>query len=244
MAKSNGYTYHSTGIDGGHYTYNIPGSRSFFKDPYVYKNGTLKNKLQITSYKRLVQVEREILADKVVTTELVKSSKLDIELLKEIHRYIFGDLFSWAGKLRDVPIEKEEVFFIPARSIQYSEPQNIYNEAKKVIYHLNSVRWNEMNVDEIAKEFSIRIARLWKIHPFRDGNTRAIIGFAKIFAIEHGFPMNMSVFTKILSRPLDDNGNIFGLSLRDMFVGACVEEVPEPEHLIRTVRKAIMSYKK
>ena len=208
-------------------------------DPYVYDNGTLINKLGITDYDRLNQAEYEILARKVITPETVESSKVDISLIKSIHHYIFSDLFTWAGEFRIVPLYKEELFFIPGISINYTSPEHILVDLKREIYHLNSVRWASLNPNERAKEFATRIARIWKIHPFRDGNTRVVLGFSKIYAIEHEFKFDLSVFTKLLSRPRDNNGQICGLSVRDMFVGASLDEYPEPQYLIKLFRKAM-----
>ena len=68
------------------------------------------------------------------------------------------------------------------------------------------------------------------------------MGFAKIYAQERGFPMNMSYFTEILSPPKNEKGEIIGFSLRNMFVGACLDEFPEPKHLASVIRKAITAY--
>ena len=242
------YTYSSGGCRGSHYQYAASptgkDSKSTRKvshaDKYTYVNGTLRNKLRIKDEAELAREETERLRSKIITTETVSSKKLDIELLKAIHRFLFDDLYTWAGKFRTVHIEKVERFFIPAKSLEYPEPEYIYEPLKKELYHLNSVRWADLSQDEIAKELANRFTRIWKIHPFRDGNTRAILGFLKIFAIEHNFPMDMSVFTQILSRPQLPNGRT-GLSIRDMFVGAALKEQPEPQYLQNVFRTAIIN---
>ena len=47
-----------------------------------------------------------------------------------------------------------------------------------------------MNPDIRAKEFCDSLSKLWKIHPFREGNTRTTITFCCQFADEKGFPIN------------------------------------------------------
>ncbi len=37
---------------------------------------------------------------------------------------------------------------------------------------------------------------MWKVHPFREGNTRTIITFVCDFADEHGFKINRSLLEK------------------------------------------------
>ncbi len=208
-------------------------------DPYCYKNGVLKNKLGIQDYDELCHVERDLLKTKVLSSRFVTSRKMDARLLKDIHRFIFGGLFEWAGEYRKTPLYKEEIYFIPGLSVQYPAPEDIDGQLKNEMSAINSLRWSEMGDDEIAKEFAIHIARIWKVHPFRDGNTRSVLGFAKIYAMEHGFPMDMEVLTRLLSRPTNSAGEPVGLSLRDMFVGASLDEYPEPEYLIRVFLRAL-----
>ena len=212
-------------------------------DPYVYPNGTLQNKFCIESYAKLREMECERLKDKVITPEFVRSRQLDIDLLKAIHKYIFDEFYDWAGQFRIITLHKQEEFFIPGLSIEYATPDKLVPEIKKSICRLNAVRWSELSEDDLAKELAMRTAEIWKIHPFRDGNTRAILGFIKVFAMEHGITLDMTVFTNLLSRPMKD-GKVIGYSVRDMFVGACLNEKPEPEHLIELFKKAIKEGKK
>ena len=207
-------------------------------DPYVYENGVLINKLGITKYYELCDAERDLLAEKVATTEKVQPQRIDVSFLKAIHAYIFDDIFDWAGEIRTVNLYKEECFFIPGISLNYTAPEKIESELREAIHQLNSIRWGRKSVDEIATEFATNIAKIWRILPFRDGNTRTIIGFAKAFARKHNFPLDISVFTQVLSRPVKD-GYFCGYSFRDMLVGASLDEAPEPEHLIAIFKQAI-----
>jgi cell filamentation protein len=232
------YRYAVKGKSGGgtRYTYDVGNSECF--DPYVYPNGTLKNKLSIMDYEELRQEEYKRLKDKVISTQFVHSRRLDSSLLLAIHKYIFDELFDWAGKFRIITLFKAEDYFIPGLSINYSKPTEIEFELKREINCLNSIRWSELSFDEIAVELATQMARIWKIHPFRDGNTRAILGFLKVFSDEHELNIDISVFTKLLSRP-KKNGKVVGYSIRDMFVAACLDEKPEPEHLIHVFRRAM-----
>lgn len=210
------------------------------EDPYILENGTLKNKLNITDYNTLNRAEADIGFAKLISIPSVKTEKVNMELLKRIHQYIFEDIFEWAGEFRTVPLYKEEKYVIPGLSLNYARPEEIEEQVKKNIASLNSVRWNEKTVDEKSIEFAKRLARLWKVHPFRDGNTRTILGYAKIYAQEHGFPMDMSVFIQNLSRRRDEHGNERTYSVRDFFVFASLDEYPEPEYLANLIKKAIL----
>ena len=211
------------------------------KDPYVLSNNTLKNKLNITDYEELKQAEADIGFVKLISIQSVQTEKVNIELLKGIHKYIFEDIFEWAGEFRTVPLYKEERFVIPGISLEYGKPEELEESVKKNIASLNSVRWKDKSIDEKAMEFTKRLAKLWKVHPFRDGNTRTILAYAYIYAHEHGFPMDMNVFLKKLSRKKDELGNERTYSVRDLFVFATLDECPEPERLSGLIKKAILS---
>lgn len=213
------------------------------KDPYVLSNNTLKNKLNITDYEELKQAEADIGFVKLISIQSVQTEKVNIELLKGIHKYIFEDIFEWAGEFRTVPLHKEERFVIPGLSLEYGRPEELEEGVKKNIASLNSVRWKDKNVDEKSMEFAKRLAKLWKVHPFRDGNTRTILAYAYIYSHERGFPMDMSVFLERLSRQKDEHGNERTYSVRDLFVFAALDEKdsPEPERLAGLIKRAILS---
>lgn len=59
-----------------------------------------------------------------------------------------------------------------------------------VLASMRAKKWKYMEQSEQAKEFSASLADLWRIHPFREGNTRTTITFCCQFADEMGFPMN------------------------------------------------------
>lgn len=75
-----------------------------------YPNTTcLINKFDIKDDKKLAEVEAEITFAKaaVLESESVKAP-LDFEYYKSIHRFLFEDLYDFAGELRKVDISKRE----------------------------------------------------------------------------------------------------------------------------------------
>lgn len=212
-------------------------------DPYIQKNGTLKNKLGIENYSKLNDAEKDITFTKFLNIEKTFKTSFDAEYLKSIHKHIFEDIFEWAGSFRTVPIYKEEVV-IPGLSLNYTPPEEIENRLSSVLSKMNSFNWNEIqSLDEKSKLFSDYLTQIWAIHPFRDGNTRATLTFANQFAKEHGFPIDLANLLDKLPRKLDSNGKISQYSIRDKFVLAAIpkEFSPEPEHLELVMRQAMVS---
>ena len=211
------------------------------KDPYVLEDGTLRNKLGITDYQELKAAERDIGYVKLLNAESVIKSKCDITLLKNIHKHIFEDIFEWAGEFRTVPVYKEELV-IPGISLEYASPKDINKQLTQYLDEMNSANWQNMKIDDLTKQFVSYLAKIWRIHPFRDGNTRTTLTFANIFAKEHGFEMDMSTMLDDLGRVVDSNtGRVTRWSIRDKFVLAALDEkdYPEPQALEQIIKQAI-----
>jgi cell filamentation protein len=118
----------------------------------------LENRLNITNQVELARQEEKI--SKVKAKQLFKTNFLDtlqvgsFEALSAIHNYLFGDIYLFAGKVREVNISKGAFRFAPVSylevSIQNIEkmPQSTYDEIIE--------KYVEMNI----------------AHPFREGNGR------------------------------------------------------------------------
>jgi len=211
-------------------------------DPYTYENGTLKNKLGIKDYDKLRQAEANIGFIKLIDIDSIKEPPKGINMLQAIHKHIFEDIFDWAGEYRTVPIYKEEVV-LPGLSIQYAYPKEIKKEVDKYIKELNNTDWLSMEFDDMCLKFAREMALLWKVHPFRDGNTRVTISYAYYLANKLGFPFDINTFISELDR-VYIKGKIVQYSVRDKFVLACLDEkdYPEVEHLAQLFKNAILAY--
>lgn len=161
------------------------------KDPYVYEDtGTLKNKLGIKDYEELRKAESDISFVRLLTVDRdVDCKKFDLEYVKNIHKYILHDIYDWAGEFRTVPMEKAEDV-LGGDTVRYAYPKEREPEAEECLNELNRINWNSKEESDKAMCFSKLIAKLWQVHPFRDGNTRTIVTYAFRFAEEHGFKMD------------------------------------------------------
>ena len=211
-------------------------------DPYVDNNDVFINKLNITDYRELNQAEADIGFLKLINIDSVAIEYFDDEIIKAIHKHIFEDIFDWAGEYRTVPIVKEELV-LPGLSLDYTYPTNIEKELKEKLNELNSIAWQNLSIDEISMNFARKLALIWRVHPFRDGNTRTILSFAYLYAKEHGFPFDMETFTEELSRKETEDGKTI-YSVRDKFVLACLDEkdYPEVQYLANVFERAIAKY--
>ena len=78
-------------------------------DPYLYDDvPVLKNKLDIKSEQTLDQIEAEQSRANMMLLYEQGFQDFSATGLCEIHRFLFGDLYDWAGQYRIINIEKRE----------------------------------------------------------------------------------------------------------------------------------------
>lgn len=84
-----------------------------------YPNATvLINKFDIRDEKKLNEVEGVLVSARYAEWENAPQvSTFDFEHYKAIHRFLFADLYDWAGKVRSVNISKKGTLFTPADRI-------------------------------------------------------------------------------------------------------------------------------
>lgn len=119
----------------------------------------LENKLGITNLPELAEAEERISKKKAI--ELFENGILDkleagkFESLKAIHKYLFEDIYSFAGEVRTVNISKGNFRFAPL----------MYLEAALA----NIDKMPQSDFEEIIEKYvEMNIA-----HPFREGNGRS-----------------------------------------------------------------------
>ena len=211
-------------------------------DPFADKNGVLKNKLGIKSSIELEKAEADIGLVKLMSIDEIETGAFDIETLKRIHTHIFGEIYEWAGTFRNVPLFKTE-FVLPGLSVPYSRPERVKKDLETKLNELNNISWEGMSLEDISYSFARIIALIWRVHPFREGNTRTTLSFAYLYAKKHGFPLDMQVFIQGLNRTYE-GGQIKTYSIRDFFVIACLDDqdYPEVKPLAQVFLKSMMSY--
>lgn len=98
----------------------------------------------------------------------------DIRHLVNIHKYLFGDIYEWAGSFRKENLYKSERV-LSGGSAEYADYQDIENLLKKLFEKYSDFEWKEASdLGNVVLEF---LLELWTIHPFREGNTRTCITF-------------------------------------------------------------------
>lgn len=165
------------------------------KDIYLYEDcPVLINKLGIKKQEKLDDAEADYVTYRLKNLAMHPlKGKYDYDHFMRMHHYIFQDLYEWAGQQRKLNIYKEEPV-LGGLSVDYSDVFDIKNDASLALNEMVTTKWHDLNDSQKAKQFSKSLARLWKVHCFREGNTRTAITFCCQYADEKGFSINRKLF--------------------------------------------------
>jgi len=155
---------------------------------YCYK-GTivLKNKLNITDFERLAQAEDEITAVNLAELQQrVFDDELDYDFFLWVHKFVFSDVYEWAGTIRKVDISKEDFKFAHFLYIE--------NELRKLFKQLEEEGYLKIfSKTDLVNKITFYMTELNVLHPFREGNGRIIREYFRILLESCGYYLN---FTK------------------------------------------------
>ena len=166
------------------------------KDIYVYEDThVLINKLSIKDSRELDKAELDISLFKtsfLYTNPIKLTSVFDI---KKIHKCLFEQIYDWAGENRKINIYKEEPI-LNGLSVEYSYHRNIDADLTNLDNEFKSVNWKSLGHKEVLDKIVVLIAKLWQIHPFREGNTRSVTLFLYFFMKQIGMKVDAEFLGK------------------------------------------------
>ncbi len=158
-------------------------------DPYVYPGtSVLRNLRDIRNPKDFAEFEAEATARRLKELESDPiHGSFDAKHLRAVHRYIFQDMYAWAGQFRTVNIAKAgEFYFAFANQIKPSV-ERLLGQLGQEKQHLDG-----LNAEESSNRAGHYLGELNAIHAFRDGNGRTQREFIRQLALENGYTLNWS----------------------------------------------------
>ena len=157
---------------------------------YCYPNSdVLKNKIGIQDMEKLQRLERRLTMLRIL--ELVDKpiqGKFDLQYLCLIHRYIFQDVYDWAGEIRKVDIAKGSMFC----NVKFIESQ-----AAEIFKKLKSEDYLQgLNEENTASRLAYYFSEINALHPFREGNGRSQREFIRTLTLHIGYVINFAKVSK------------------------------------------------
>lgn len=153
-------------------------------DPACYAGTTvLRNKAGLKDQAALDQFEAAMVELRL--KEPLPQGDLGEAHYRAIHRHMFGDVYSWAGKERSIRIHK------PGSTFCY--PERIGPELTRLFRWLATETYlGGLPKDEFARLAAEFVSNLNAIHPYREGNGRALRVYLAVLAERAGHPIDLS----------------------------------------------------
>ncbi|SDL00240.1 Fic/DOC family protein [Halanaerobium congolense] len=185
---------------------------------YCYPNSdVLINKQNIRDYNLLEEADSRYTTQRLLELQTNPiEGNFDLDHVKNIHYYIFQDLYYFAGKLREEDIIKGNTHFAKYQYIETSAIK-LFEELKEENYLIGT------SFNQFSEKASYYMAELNIIHPFREGNGRTIREFIRILALKNGYQIKWN-----------------SINQKTLFK-ASVESVLNLDPLIKCIKGAIKS---
>lgn len=179
----------------------------------------LENKLGITDSATLVRTEEKLSKEKAV--KLFEYGILDnqkagsFQALAEIHKYLFEDIYDFAGKIRTVNIAKGGFRFAPVMYLESSleniekMPQNDFDSIVE--------KYVEMNIAHPFREGNGRSMRIWLDMMFRKELSMAV-DWSRIDKEDYLLAMERSPIRDIEIKHLLKNALTADINDRELFM--------------------------
>lgn len=146
----------------------------------------LKNKLNIHDESGLLEAEIRLVSIRLYQLQVQPvPGSFDFDHLCSIHKHIFQDLYSWAGKPRTVDIAKGNSLFCPA--------WNLYRYAGEIFpkFYVDCMEAKD-SLEQFVRIFAAHYADLNALHPFREGNGRSQREFSRELCLQCGYLFDLT----------------------------------------------------
>lgn len=161
----------------------------------------LKNKLGLTDPTILEKEERMLSAKRMA--QLVNNPDLiektyDFEHLKNIHHYLFQDVYDWAGQIRVCDLVRP--WKNGEGQSQFVNEQNIKDSAQQLFTILNINTAGEQPYENQLDFLASLLGALNVIHPFREGNGRT----TRLFIEQVAEKLDIEINWKIVAEEFNE----------------------------------------
>jgi len=139
------------------------------------------------------ELECDFVSTRIV--ELLQKDKfeLSVEYLKYVHKYLFQDIYEFAGEFRKIDFSKHEKI-LNNDSVAYGDCTTLRESLEYDISLEKDKNYKEMNIVEVINNITRFSSSIWQVHPFREGNTRTTALFIEKYLISLGYNVDNSLF--------------------------------------------------
>ena len=156
---------------------------------YCYPDSeVLVNKFDVRVGTELFKIENDITIYKLyLLREKGITGNFDVEHFINIHKFIFEDIYPFAGLYRNENIAKDNFMFANWEFIE-ENMKIIFEELKNENYLA------DLDKEKFAERLTYYMSELNVLHPFREGNGRTTREFIRQLALKNGYSLDLSEF--------------------------------------------------
>ena len=119
--------------------------------------------------------------------------ELSVDYIKYIHKFLFKDVYEFAGEFRKVDFSKHERI-LNNDSVAYGDCRFLEQSLNYDISLEKMKNYKEMNMVDVINNITNFSSNLWQVHPFREGNTRTTALFIEKYLISLGYTVDNTMF--------------------------------------------------
>lgn len=139
------------------------------------------------------ELECDLVSTRIVELLQENNFELSIDYLKYVHKYLFQDIYEFAGEFRKVDFSKHERI-LNNDSVAYGDYKLLEQSLDYDITLEKNKNYNEMNIVDVINNITDFSSRIWQIHPFREGNTRTTAIFIEKYLVSLGYNVDNTLF--------------------------------------------------
>ena len=144
------------------------------------------------------ELNRDELECDFVSTRIVEllnedNFELSVDYYKYVHKYLFQDVYEFAGEFRNIDFSKHEKI-LNNDSVAYGEAKTLKESLEYDISLELEKNYKDMSIVEVINSITEFSSRIWQVHPFREGNTRTTAVFIEKYLISLGYEVDNSLF--------------------------------------------------
>ena len=139
------------------------------------------------------ELECDFVSTRIVELLGHDNFELSVDYLKYVHKYLFQDVYEFAGEFRKVDFSKHEKI-LNNDSVAYGDSRTLKESLEYDISLELEKNYKNMNIVEVIENITKFSSSIWQVHPFREGNTRTTAVFIGKYLINLGYNVDNSLF--------------------------------------------------
>ena len=139
------------------------------------------------------EMECDLVSTRIVELLQIDNFELSVDYLKYVHKYLFQDVYEFAGEFRKIDFSKHEKI-LNNDSVAYGDCKNLNESLEYDISLEKEKNYKEMGIVEVINNITNFSSNIWQVHPFREGNTRTTALFIEKYLISLGYEVDNTLF--------------------------------------------------